>query len=374
MESNKLILQDVKGIGDVLEGEKREKDFKLDSRIIDEITGLIKNHPNLNKTEIAESVGKMYEVVFKPNIQEGINDGQFLWNGINAQVRDANTKKYVGFVELKEVDLQKAMEKSNVSPQIISNASKVLCNISGQMQLAEISKKLDVISNKLNDIIENERDKINSKLTGTLKTLDKALEVTSESNVFKLSRINSCINELQELTDYFENKLNKNFHKEVNAKFIDSLKQSFKLNSSKSIDEVFYKKTEDWLEDCKYFLQAYLLAYLALAKCYEIVDGNNARDRELLECKVKYEHYKSFLAQRIVYILKVSSISIEDSKSLDKVISKVGSLEKHNLLKSSLMKLDRTINDNDININITKSTNPVEVIYTIDKEKLIGGL
>jgi len=55
-----------------------------------------------------------------------------------------------GKIKLQKSDLPTEVEKTNPSKAMttLSNVTKAICSVSGQVQLAEISKKIDIIDDK----------------------------------------------------------------------------------------------------------------------------------------------------------------------------------------------------------------------------------
>ena len=208
------------------------------------------------------------------------------------------------------------------------------------MQLVEITERLDQISEKVDLIIENEQDKINARLTGTLKTLQKALKI-DDSSTYKFDRINGSIDKLQELVDYFEVKLDKNLNKDITKNFVDSIMDSFK--PSKSQDIKFYNSMKEWIDDSNYFIQGYIYSKFALAKCYEVLEGLEEGQKELYECKQVYDESISRMAKRITYLLKEKGLSVEESGDIHKVIDCISKNPSHFRIEDDLNKFKKNV-------------------------------
>lgn len=83
----------------------------------------------------------------------------------------------------------------------LSNGTKAICSVSGQVQLAEISQKIDVLDEKINSLIENSwREKI-AALQSATEMINDALIELPDSNA--LTRINLAILEVGNLSNYF---------------------------------------------------------------------------------------------------------------------------------------------------------------------------
>jgi hypothetical protein len=357
-------------VNSAIDGKSLSKPVKLDSKIAVGITTLVKNSGVPKTADIKDGIDNLYEIVFKPNIQEGIDRGEYLWDGASVNIRNANTKRFAGQIDVKKADLEKVFNDDKIK-KAISNSTKAICTISGQMQLAEISEKLEKISNKLDFLIENEKEKIRSKLTGTIKTVNKALDL-EDDNPDKRNRLNLCVRELEEMADFFKNRMNDTLDKLPEKRIIDSLIDSLKLNPSKIKDYKFSKKVNEWLNENAYYLKSYLLSHYALAKCYELLDGKSAWERDMHDCSSVYNDYTRNFSKRLVFLLKENSISMSNSTDASIVLNKITEKDEHLLIKNGLVMM-KDIIDNKSNGFYVKDANCIEISYTINTQELIGG-
>lgn len=300
-----------------------------------------------------------YEIVSKPHIQDGLSSGNLEWDGVSAQIRNAKTKKYAGNIEVSKYELEQVAPKKST----ISNATKAICSVAGQMQLVEITQRLDQISAKVDLLIENERDKTNARLTGTLKTLQKAL-MADDSSSFKFGRIDRCIDRLQELVDYFETKIDKNLNKEITKSRIDSIIDSFK--PAKSQDAKFYNFFKEWVDNSNYYIQGYVYSKLALAKCYEVIEGTEEGQRELYECKQMYDEYLSRMAQRVTYLLKEKELSVAESQDINLVIDCTSKNSRHSRIKRELVEFKKSVIKGKNDIGKIESTGAGSIILKLE--------
>ncbi len=315
--------------------EKIRKEVEIDAQLIDGLMSLVESKKEFSAVkETAENAKDLYEIVFKPHIQEGINAGNLEWNGVSAQIKNIESGKIAGNIEVSKHELEQVAPKRNA----ISNATKALCSVAGQMQLVEITQRLDQISAKVDLLIENEKDKTNARLTGTLKTLQKALMI-DDNSPFKLNRIDRCIDRLQELVDYFESKIDKNLNKEITKSKIDSIIDSFKPAKSQNIK--FDSFIKDWLDKSNYYLQGYVYSKLALAKCYEVIEGIEEGQREIYECKQVYDNYLLRIAEKVTYLLKEKELSVAESQDINRVIDCISKSSRHSSLKRDLIELKK---------------------------------
>jgi hypothetical protein len=318
------------------------KETEIDSQLIDGLINLVKSKDNFSSIkEAPENVKDLYEVVIKPHLQEGIDSGNLEWNGVSAQIRNKKNGEIAGNIELSKHELEQVVPNKSA----ISNATKAICSVAGQMQLVEITQRLEQISEKIDLLIENERDKTNARLTGTLKTLQKALMIDDNSS-FKFARIDRCIDRLQELVDYFEIKIDKDLNKEIKRSMLESIIDSFKPSNRQDIK--FYDSMKKWLDNSNYYIQGYVYSKLALAKCYEVIEGIEEGQRELYECKQVYNEYLLRIGEKVTYLLKEKGLSVSESQDINQVIDYISKRQKHSRIKMNLIKLkENTVKGND---------------------------
>lgn len=339
---------------------KIRKEAEMDSQLIDGLVNLVKSKADFSVAkETTENAKDLYEIIFKPHLQEGINAGNFEWDGVSAQIRNTKSGKIAGNIEVSKHELEQVAPKKSA----ISNATKAICSVAGQMQLVEITQRLDQISAKVDLLIENERDKTNARLTGTLKTLQKAL-MADDSSSFKFGRIDRCIDRLQELVDYFETKIDKNLNKEITKSKIDSIIDSFK--PAKSQDAKFYNSLKEWLDNSNYYIQGYVYSKLALAKCYEVIEGIEEGQRELYECKQVYDEYLSRMAQRITYLLKEKELSVAESQDINLVIGCISKNSRHSRIKRDLVEFKKSVIKGKNDIGKIESTGAGSIILKLE--------
>ena len=314
-----------------------QKETEIDSQLIDGLINLVKSKDNFSSIkETPDNVKDLYEVVFKPHLQEGIDSGNLEWNGVSAQIRNKKNGEIAGNIELSKHELEQVV----ANKKAITNATKAICSVAGQMQLVEITQRLEQISEKIDLLIENERDKTNAILSGTLKTLQKALMIDDNSS-FKFARIDRCIDRLQELVDYFEIKIDKNLNKEIKRSMLESTIDSFKPSNRQDIK--FYDSMKKWLDNSNYYIQGYVYSKLALAKCYEVIEGIEEGQRELYECKQVYNEYLSRMGEKVTYLVKETGLSVSESQDINQVIDYISKSPKHSRIKVNMIKLKENV-------------------------------
>lgn len=133
------------------------------------------------------------EITIKPDLQKGIEKGKLVRDKGSLVIRNKQSGKIVGKANLEE----SLVELKNTSPL------STIANLSGQIQMAEISQKLDIINNKIDLIGKFQwREKI-SELRGLKQSIEEAVE--SLPNKHAIERINDSIIQLNILSNFFKN-------------------------------------------------------------------------------------------------------------------------------------------------------------------------
>lgn len=342
---------------------RARKETEIDAQLIDGLVKLVKDKTDFPALkENAEKVEDLYEIVIKPRLQKGINQGDLHWDGASAYIRDIKSGQVAGNIEVSKHELNQLTSKKNA----ISNATKAICSVSGQLQLVEITQLLDQLLGKVDSIIENERDNTNARLTGTITTLNKALSIKADS-IYKMDRINNCIMELEKLADFFKSKINKNLDMDITKTTMDSIIDGFKRTNSQ--DTKFYNHFREWLNKSNYDIQGYIYSKLALSKCYEVIHGFEEGLRELLECSQEYDQYLSLMAQRITYILKEKELSVSQSQDINQVIAYVLKNPRHSRIEKELLVLEKSLLKGKSDIDKIENKDVGSIILKLENKK-----
>jgi hypothetical protein len=307
LKENKDIVEYNKGeiiLGNDTEEKKCKHHIEVPLEIIDAISKAFQNQTNF-KQEIQSTgdvVQNLWEVILTPEFQVGVDNGDFIIKR-SLEIRNSKTGKFVGKAQLKEAELNKAnIDKINqASP--LSKLSRSICNLSGQMQVAEISKKLDVIDEKIDLISEFLwRDKV-SDLYGIKAVIEVALD--SLPNQRAIDRINNVLSEFFEST--IESILNRKIQYNLGVDFFEGLKiwEIAKKNRTE-YNSQYIKKAKEFINEYGFLMELYFRTLGLIGTCYQIVDEYHNAKKYYDRINDKINFYSLELVNKLVYIYKFS--------------------------------------------------------------------
>lgn len=307
-------------------GSKQPQIIKKNIDINPALIELVKKKLNRNldfkkSKDNIEKGRQLYEVILKPKLQESIDAGILIWDEINVQVRGAKSKRFAGFVTLSKVDIQEVEKHKDIASEL---NPKALYDIIGQMQLQQISEKIEELSRKIDFIRRYQENKTNSKLIGIMRVM----EDISESDVitdFMKGRINGCIQELHGLIDFFKKMAEDSFKEDADVigieALVEAVKESFFI-ISKETNKKYNQNVNDILKGISCSLQGYILSSGALIKCYEMMGENQNSNKHKMIFSNEICKFNKKSAEKITFLLRNKDISIEESKNLEIVIEK----------------------------------------------------
>lgn len=320
----------------------------IPTSLLDAVVKGIQNNPVLQETIKSSKEGtKLFEVVLRPDLQEGIDSGKLIWDGCSVEIRYAKTKRYAGKITIKKVELPTEVDKLKPSNAMItlSNVTKVICSVSGQLQLAEISKKIDILDDKLNSLIEDGwREKI-AALQSATETINDAR--TEFPDINALARINSQINEVGKLAYYFKMTIDGVVAKKITfsvwSSFIESASQSWFGKNKDEYNNKFIEQIKELLGNYSFLIDCYIQAETLRGICYQVIgEYENAKkyyDRvEQVVSDSSHELYK-----KLIFLCDINDEDIDLHKKVADVLPLI---DKRQIpIKESI----RIANDNGIN-------------------------
>lgn len=312
----------------ILKDKNKEVDTKI--KIPKEIfSGVIKSlqeHEKVIETketveEIKKSTKNLYEITMRPDLKEGIDCGDYIWKDCALEIRDGETGKYVGKAQIKKSDdrdikeIRNTITKEN-KPTLISNVTKTICSISGQVQLAEISEKIDLLNDKVDEIKGLLIDKEVCNLKECIETIEKDSKLLPENNA--INRISDSIRDLRKLSKFFEGEVNKIINKKVKYSVKDSFYDGcrgildFLINDVKEYNNKYINEIKEILNQYSFLVDCYFKSLVSLGICYQILYGYNEA-REYYE-KANSEVNKLMLdiSNKLVYLLDIKDVSINE--------------------------------------------------------------
>lgn len=328
--------------------------LNISPELLNLISEVINTNPDIkNKIEEAEEVTKsVWEIVISPELQEGIDNGSFKRDKFKLEIRDSKTGRYVGKAKLKEAEsIEKdIIQSKNSSP--ISNITRSICSISGQIQMAEISKKLDIINDKIDSIIEQMWIEKVSELKGKIETIEMAFYLMPDEKA--LNRINSCIESLTSLAKFFESSIERILNKRISYSLFKSFIEGFNIFEivKKNRDEYnkeYLNEIKKFLEEYGFLIDLYSQTMALLGSCYQTIHGYDEGIKYYNEMYEKVSNFSFELSNKLIYLLDVKDV--EDI---------------------TLLNICKKLNDRNISIlkNIEDSRIDIENIYIMQKRLL----
>ena len=303
---------------------ERSEPITIPTSLVDAVVKGIQNNPALQEAiKASEEVAELFKVVLRPDLQEGIDSGKLVWDGCSVDLRDASTNYYAGKITLQKSELPAEVEKTNPSKAMttLSNVTKAICSVSGQIQLAEISNKIDKLDEKLSSLIEDSwREKI-AALQSAIDTINHAQIKLPDTNAF--SRINLAILEVGKLSNYFRRSIENVISKKITLSVWDSFEESLLTWFGKNkgeYNEKFVEKIKKLLDDYSFLIDCYIQSETLLGICYQVIEGYESAkeyyDRvEQLVSSSSHDLYK-----KLIFLCDISDENIDTHKKIVDVL------------------------------------------------------
>lgn len=331
MDNNEII--EVKGELVIPSTESKYEHSELitiPTSLLDTVVKRIQNNPALQEVIKASKDNELFKLVLRPDLQEGRDSGKLIWDGCSVDLRNAKTKRYAGKITFEKAELPTEVEKANSSNAMttLSNVTKVICSISGQIQLVEISNKIDKLDDKLNSLIDDSwREKIAALQSATETINDARIELPDR---YALDRINLAIGDVGKLADYFrltiESVISKKISFSVWSSFTESLLSWFGKNKDE-YNRKFIEQIKKLLGDYSFLIDCYIQAETLRGICYQVIGKyENAKkyyDRvEQLVSDSSHELYN-----KLIYLFDINDEDIDPHKKIVDVLSLIDKRE-----------------------------------------------
>jgi uncharacterized coiled-coil DUF342 family protein len=307
--------------------------------LLDAVVNGIQNNPALQEAIKASKDTELFKIVLRPDQQAGIDSGKLIRDGFSVDLRNAKTKRFAGKITLEKPEPPTAMIT-------LSNVTNVICSISGQVQLAEISKKIDILKDKINSLIEYSwREKI-ADLQSATETINDAIIELPDSSA--LDRINFAINDVGKLANFFrstiENVVSKKISYSVWSTFTENLwPPSWFEKNNVEYNKKFIGEIKELLNEYSFLIDCYIQSETLRGVCYQVIGKfENAKkyyDRvEQLVSDSSHNLYKN-----LIYLFDIND---EDYGTHKKIVDVLPLIDKRQIpIKEAI----KTTNDNGIN-------------------------
>lgn len=313
---------------------------------------------SLNKDKVDE----LWKVTIKPEFQKGINNESLSITKGSLEIRNAKTGLFVGKAQLTE-------------PSALSNISRNIASISGQIQMAEISKKLDVILDKIDELGQFLWKEKVSQVHSINSVIEQAIESLPNKNA--LERINDCIKDLMFLSNFIEKTIEEVLSRKIEynliSDFIDGLKV-WELGKKyrNEYNEKYNNAIISFINEYGFLLDLYFQTLGLIGTCYQITNEYHHAYKYFRKIETNTRYFSAELANKLIYLLNVEGISVNDDSLLH--ISK--RLEKRKLPRAILQEINSidTIVDKIKNMHkgLVSQFEEIQISYDVDTLLLMG--
>lgn len=354
--------------------KKYKHDFELPPEIMDAVAKALQGKQKFKQEiqAVGETAQSLWEVIVTPEFQEGISNGELIIKKGSIEIRNATTGRFVGKAKLQEAERHMRKVKQTTD---LSNISRSICTLSGQMQVAEISRRLEAIDEKIEHINEFLwREKV-STLNGIKSVIEEAID--SLPNQRAIERVNACIAELIILSNFFEatieDILKRKIQHSLKEDFIEGLKVWDIFNKNRTeYNSNYIKKSKELIDEFGFLIEIYFQTLGLIGTCYQVIGEYQNSKRYYTTLSEKVKLYSLELANKLVYIFNIKDISIDEKITLSDI---------HEKLETRKLPLIDSVKENEVIIESANQMHDrlsdtqfknVKVSYLVDP-KIIWG-
>ncbi|MEK4298885.1 hypothetical protein MKY30_05565 [Oceanobacillus sp. FSL W8-0428] len=377
MENTPSIINTVGGELTYSDSKSKGNDVSVPSELIDSVNKIIQESINNNDFSLnKDKIDDLWKITIKPEFQNGIDNGNLSIKKGSLEVRNAKTGKFVGKAQLNEMTTEELIK--NNKPSTLSNISRNIASISGQLQMAEISKKLDVIHEKIDQLGQFLWKEKVSKVHSINSVIEEAIESLPNKNA--MVRINDCIKDLMFLSDFIEETIEEVLSRKIEYKlilnFIDGLKVwEWGSKNRNEYNKKYNDEIQLFMHEYGFLLDLYFQTLGLIGTCYQITNEYHHASKYFRKIESKINYYSTELVSKLIYLLNVDGISINDDNSLLHIAERL----KNRKLPKTLL---QEINKNDIKVNEVKNMHKrlvsqfeeIKISYDVDTQLLMGDI
>ncbi|WP_117148889.1 hypothetical protein [Paraliobacillus zengyii] len=376
MDNNPSISNTIGGELTYSDSTSTGNDVSVPSELIDSINKIfqenLKNDFPLNKAKFDD----LWKITIKPDFQNGIDNGKLTINKGSLVIRNAKTGRFFGKAQLNEIRREELIKNSK--PSALSNISRNIASISGQLQMAEISKKLDVIHEKIDQLGQfSWREKVSS-----VHSLNSVIEEAIESlpNKNAMVRINECIKDLMFLSKFIEKTIEEVLSRKIEYKlipnFIDGLKVwEWRSKNRNQYNKKYNDEIQLFMHEYSFLLDLYFQTLGLIGTCYQITNEYNHATKYYRKIDTKIDYYSTELVSRLIYLLNVDGISINDDISLLHIGERLKNRKLPKILlqeiKLNVIKVDELKN---MHKRLVSQFEEIQISYDVDTQLLMGDI
>ncbi|WP_191566571.1 hypothetical protein [Metabacillus idriensis] len=355
----------------------KNNEVSVPSELIDTVNKIIRE--NINDIDVQlnkDKIDNLWKITIKPEFQNGIDTGSLFIKKGSLEIRNAKTGRFAGKAQLNEMTTEELIKKNK--PSALSNISRNIASISGQIQMAEISKKLDVIHEKIDQLGQFLWKEKVSMVHSINSVIEEAIESLPNKNA--MVRINDCIKDLKFLSDFIEETIEEVLSRKIEYKLIQNFLDGLKVWEWRSkYRNEYNKKYNDeiqlFMHEYSFLLDLYFQTLGLIGTCYQITNEYHHASKYYRKIESKINYYTTELVSKLIYLLNVDGISINDDTSLLIIAERL----KNRKLPKTLL---QEINLNDIKVDEVKNMHKrlvsqfeeIQISYDVDTQLLMGDI
>lgn len=307
----------------------------------------------------SKEVGKeaVYRVTYRSDLASGLNSNILFRAEDSLEIKDMKSKKIVAKAKLEEVDISNSATSSAKTATRLSNITQVISSLAGQMQMAEISAKIDKLDKNIKELQkDNFREKM-SELKAIKETIEEDRLLLPDK--YAKDRINSQIPKAKYLANYFKSKIEEIISECDKPGMCESIARnllgSFMSWFQKDLPEYskdYIDKLKILLGDYSFYLDAYMTSQTLVGSAYQIINGyDSAIDYYETACSTG-ENFEDMLYKKLCYLCNVHQD--EDSFSKHHVCREIPPLLENRRIPLD-GELEKTVEQSKKSFNTPKS-------------------
>ncbi|MFD1040343.1 hypothetical protein ACFQ3N_18365 [Virgibacillus byunsanensis] len=377
MDNTPSIINTIGGELTYNDSKSKGNEISVPSDLIDSVNKIIQESINNNDFPLyKDKIDDLWKISINPEFQNGIDTGNLSIKKGSLEIRNAKTGKFVGKAQLNEMTPEELIKKNK--PSTLSNISRNIASISGQLQMAEISKKLDVIHEKIDQLGQFLWKEKVSRVHSINSVIEEAIESLPNKNA--MVRINDCIKDLKFLSDFIEETIEEVLSRKIEYKlisdFIDGLKVwEWRSKYRNEYNKKYNDEIQLFMHEYSFLLDLYFQTLGLIGTCYQITNEYHHASKYFRKIESKINYYSTELVSKLIYLLNVDGISINDDNSLLHIAE---SLKNRKLPKTLLqeintnyIKVDEVKN---MHIRLVSQFEEIQISYDVDTQLLMGDI
>ncbi|WP_404469252.1 hypothetical protein [Sutcliffiella horikoshii] len=377
MDNSPSIINTIGGELTYRDSPNTGNEVSVPSELIDSVNKIIKERINNNDFPLnKDKIDDLWKITIKPEFQNGIDTGNLTIKKGSLEIRNAKNGRFVGKAKLNEIRTEELIKKNK--PSALSNISRNIASISGQLQMAEISKKLDVIHDKIDQLGQFLWKEKVSRVHSINSVIEEAIESLPNKNA--MVRINDCIKDLKFLSAFFEETIEEVLSRKIEYKliqnFIDGLKVwEWRSKYRNEYNKKYNDEIQLFMHEYSFLLDLYFQTLGLIGTCYQITNEYHHASKYYKKIETKINYYSTELVSKLIYLLNIDGVSINDDVSL----LHIGERLKNRKLPEIVL---QEINSNDIKVDEVKNMHKrlvsqfeeIQISFDVDTQLLLGDI